>query len=153
MNTDVRPHPPAPQNRLVGESHLRVRMTPFAAAAAVTARQAPEEQLLHQQALTVAEYLMLHLFKAPLRFRSNLHNQGGWGESRRRETSALFCPPSETSANQTKQHIKILLVALQAFSAAHKNPLPRLIFYLTRFLPPPPPLLPHIPNLTLKIFK
>lgn len=79
MNTDVRPHPPAPQNRLVGESHLRVRMTPFAAAAAVTARQAPEEQLLHQQALAVAEYLMLHLFKAPLRFRSNLHNQGGRG--------------------------------------------------------------------------
>lgn len=58
--------------------HLRARMTPLAAAA-FTACQAPEKQLLHQQALTVAEYLMLHLFKAPLRFRSNLHNQGGRG--------------------------------------------------------------------------
>lgn len=72
-----------------GESlKMRVLVTPRAAAASAAAHQPSEEQLLHQQALTVAEYLMLHLFKAPLHFRSNLHHlggrEGGREESRRK---------------------------------------------------------------------
>lgn len=136
LNTDVRPHPPAPKNRLMGESHLRVCMTPLAAAA-VTARQAPEEQLLHQQTLTVAEYLMLHLFKAPLRFRSNLHHQGERGERKEGKQRPLLSTVRDARNREETTHLNSSGCP-PGVSAAHKNTLPRLIFYLTLFLPPPP---------------